>query len=256
MQLAGKVALVTGGGRGIGRGIALALAQHGCDVAIADLRAENTRAVAEEIGGLGRQTIAVEADVTQWDQVTAMVGRAVEELGGLDIIVNCAGVISLAPVESLTEQDWDLVMAVNVKGTFFGCKAAIPELKRRGGGRIINIASIAGKEGFPTLAHYCASKFAVVGFTNSLAKELARDNITVNAICPGIVRTYMWDFLADQWKQEGESVEESWARHQLSLIPQGRAQTPEDMGQLAVFLATMDNMTGQAVNVDGGFTFH
>ena len=126
----------------------------------------------------------------------------------------------------------------------------------RGSGRIINVASIAGKEGFPNLAHYSASKFAVVGFTNALAKEVARSGITVNAICPGIVKTYMWDRLADEWKQEGESAEDSWARHQLTLIPQGRAQTAEDMGRLALFFATMDNITGQSVNVDGGFTFH
>ncbi|WP_205171239.1 SDR family NAD(P)-dependent oxidoreductase, partial [Burkholderia sp. LMG 13014] len=186
----------------------------------------------------------------------AMVAQALAELGRLDILVNCAGVISIHPVGELTERDWDFVMDVNAKGTFLGCRAALAPLKAQGRGRIINVASIAGKEGFPNLAHYSASKFAVVGFTNALAKELARDGVTVNAICPGIVRTYMWDRLSDEWKTDGESVEESWQRHQLTLIPQGRAQTPEDMGRLALFFATMDNVTGQAVNVDGGFTFH
>ncbi|MCA3869824.1 MAG: SDR family oxidoreductase, partial [Burkholderia sp.] len=182
--------------------------------------------------------------------------QALAELGGLDILVNCAGVISIHPVAELTERDWDFVMDVNAKGTFLGCRAALAHLKAQGRGRIINVASIAGKEGFPNLAHYSASKFAVVGFTNALAKELARDGVTVNAICPGIVRTYMWDRLSDEWKTDGETVEASWQRHQLTLIPQGRAQTPEDMGRLALFFATMDNVTGQAVNVDGGFTFH
>lgn len=256
MKLQGKVAIVTGAGRGIGQGIAMALAQEGADLAIADLNEANARRVADDIRALGRRAIAMAVDVTSWDQIQGLVGRTVEELGSVDISVNCAGVISIAPVESLSEEAWDLCMNVNTKGTFLGCKAVLPQMKRQGGGKIINVASIAGKEGFPTLAHYCASKFAVVGFTNSLAKEVARDNITVNAICPGIVRTYMWDYLADQWKQPEESVEESWVRHQLTLIPQGRAQTPEDMGALALFFATADNMTGQSVNFDGGFTFH
>jgi meso-butanediol dehydrogenase/(S,S)-butanediol dehydrogenase/diacetyl reductase len=159
-------------------------------------------------------------------------------------------------VAELSEKDWDLVMDVNAKGTFLGCRAALAPMRARGWGRIVNVASIAGKEGFPNLAHYSASKFAVVGFTNALAKEVAQEGITVNAICPGVVRTDMWDRLADAWKHEGESVEDSWARHQLTLIPQGRAQTAGDMGRAALFFATMDNVTGQSVNVDGGFTFH
>ncbi len=256
MTLQGKVALVTGGARGIGRGIAEVLADAGADVAVADRQLDQAQATAEALRERGRRAIALAADVTSAEQVQAMVDDCVRELGSLDILVNCAGVITIGAVESLAEQDWDFVMDVNAKGTFLGCRAVIPHMKRQGWGRIINVSSIAGKEGFATLAHYSASKFAVVGFTNALAKELARDGITVNAICPGIVRTYMWDRLSDEWKQEGESVEDSWTRHQLALIPQGRAQTPEDMGRLALFFATMDNMTGQSVNVDGGLTSH
>ncbi|AGK46664.1 MULTISPECIES: SDR family NAD(P)-dependent oxidoreductase [Burkholderia] len=254
--LEGQVAVVTGGARGIGRGIALALAAAGADILLADLLADALDATARDVRALGRRAAALEVDVTQQAQVDAMIAHALDALGGLDIVVNCAGVIGIRPVAELTERDWDFVMDVNAKGTFLGCRAALPHLKAQGRGRIINVASIAGKEGFANLAHYSASKFAVVGFTNALAKELARDGVTVNAICPGIVRTYMWERLSDEWKQAGETVEESWQRHQLTLIPQGRAQTPEDMGRLAVFFATMDNVTGQAVNVDGGFTFH
>lgn len=145
---------------------------------------------------------------------------------------------------------------VNAKGTFLCCKAVIPHLKQRGGGKFINMSSIAGKNGFANFALYCASKFAVVGFTNSLAKELARDNITVNAICPGVIRTKMWDYLADQLKKPGESIEESWKRHVEAMNPQGRPQPPEGMGALAVYFATDDNVTGQAVNVDGGVMLH
>lgn len=254
--LKGQIAVVTGAARGIGRGIALQLARAGADLLLADLLDEPLAKTANDVRELGRRAALAKVDVTQSAQVNAMIAQAVGDLGGLDILVNCAGVISIHPVSELTEKDWDFVMGVNAKGTFLGCKAALPHMRKKQRGRIINVASIAGKEGFPNLAHYSASKFAVVGFTNALAKEVAREGITVNAICPGIVRTYMWDLLSDEWKNAGESIEESWQRHQLTLIPQGRAQTPEDMGRLALFFATMDNVTGQAVNVDGGFTFH
>lgn len=256
LPLAGQTAIVTGGARGIGKGIVLELAQAGADVLIADLLEDAMQATAAEVQALGRRALTRRVDVTDAAQVQAMVDQAVADLGGLDILVNCAGVISIHPVAELTERDWDFVMGVNAKGTFLGCRAALGPMRARRSGRIINVASIAGKEGFPNLAHYTASKFAVVGFTNALAKEVALEGITVNSICPGIVRTYMWDRLSDEWKNEGESAEDSWARHQLTLIPQGRAQTPQDMGQLALFFATMDNVTGQSVNVDGGFTFH
>ena len=254
--LRGQTAVVTGGARGIGKGIVLALAGAGADILIADLLDEDMERTAAEVRAMGRKALTRRVDVTDAAQVDAMIATAVSELGRLDILVNCAGVISIHPVAELSEKDWDFVMDVNAKGTFLGCKAALGPMRKAGRGRIINVASIAGKEGFPNLAHYSASKFAVVGFTNALAKEVATEGITVNAICPGIVKTYMWDRLADEWKEENESVEDSWARHQVTLIPQQRAQTAEDMGRMALFFATMDNVTGQSVNVDGGFTFH
>lgn len=148
-------------------------------------------------------------------------------------------------------------MAVNAKGVFLCTQAAVRVMRPRRWGRIINVASIAGKIGFPDLSHYTASKFAVIGFTNAVAKEVALDGITVNALCPGIVGTGMWrgeDGLAGRWREEGESEEASWARHQKTLLPQGVAQTPEDMGQLAVYLACAEHVTGQAIAVDGGCT--
>lgn len=259
MKLLDRVALVTGGGRGLGQGIVKRLAEAGADIAVVDIIYENAQKVAEEVKRMGRRAIAIKTDVTKWDQVQNMVMQTVEELGRLDIAVNNAGVISIKPVEALTEEDWDFVTGVNAKGVFLCCKAEIGPMKRQGWGRIINTASIAGKEGFPDLAHYSASKFAVVGFTNSLAKELKRTGITVNAICPGIIGTTMWygpTGLAEKWKLPGETMEESWKRHQDVLIPQGVAQTPEDMGDLAVYFATAEHVTGQAINVDGGFTFH
>ncbi|MBI5014463.1 MAG: SDR family oxidoreductase [Deltaproteobacteria bacterium] len=259
MKLQGRVALVTGGGRGLGQGIVKRLAEAGCDVAVVDVLLDNAQKVAEEVKALGRRAIAVQTDVTQWDQVQDMVKQTVSKLGKLDIAVNNAGVIIIKSVEELTEQDWDYVNDVNAKGVFLCCKAEIGPMKNQGWGRIINTASIAGKEGFPDLSHYCASKFAVVGFTNALSKELKRTGITVNAICPGIIGTGMWygpNGLAEKWKLPGETMDESWKRHQDQLIPQGVAQTPEDMGDLAVYFATAEHVTGQSVNVDGGLVSH
>ena len=257
MKLDGKVALVTGGGRGLGEGIAKKLAEAGCSVAVADIDKNNAEKVAEDIREMGRQAIAVKVDVTNWEEVQAMVKKTVDELGSLDIAVNNAGVISIKAVEDLSEKDWDHVLNVNTKGVFLCAKAEIPYLKEQEWGRIINTASIAGKMGFPDLAHYSASKFAVVGFTNALAKELAHTKITVNAICPGIIGTQMWygdKGLAAKWKGEDETMDQSWKRNQETLIPQGEAQTPEDMGDLAVYFATAPHVTGQAVAVDGGMT--
>ena len=272
MTLQGKVALVTGGGRGIGRGIALALAHAGADVAIAEVdrvassaqqyrdaavsgfhAAEQTVA---ELCALGRRGVALRADVTKWADVRAMVDATVQRLGCLDILVCDAGVVHVSPVEKLSEEAFDLTIAVNVKGVFLSCKAAIGALKQRPGASIINVASVAGKNGAPGMAHYCASKFAVVGFTNSLAKELARFGIRANAICPGILRTQMWEYLTDEFRAADEDREAAWERYVRTLIPLGRAQTPEDIGQLAVYLASATNVTGQAINVDGGMELH
>jgi len=272
MALENKVALVTGGGRGIGRGIALALARAGADVAIAEVdrvassaqqyrdaalsgyrAAEQTVA---EVCGLGRRAVAIRADVTRAAEVSAMIDTTVAQLGGIDVLVCNAGVVHVSPVEKLSEEAFDLTMAVNVKGVFLCCRAAIPALRQRPGASIINVASVAGKNGAPGMAHYCASKFAVVGFTNALAKELARHGIRANAICPGILRTQMWEYLTDEFRAPEEDKEVAWQRYVRTLIPLGRAQTPDDIGQLAVYLASAPNVTGQAINVDGGMEMH
>jgi len=270
--LNGQVALVTGGARGIGRGIALALAHTGADVAIADLEHIASTAqqysnaaiggfteaqkTAEEITKLGRRSLAIQADVRKKEDNDRMIKETLNRLGALHILVCNAGVVSVAPVEGMNEETWDLTFAVNAKGVFLSCQAAIPALKTHGKGCIINIASIAGKNGAAGLAHYCASKFAVVGFTNSLAKELAAANIRVNAICPGILRTQMWEYLAETLKRSNETKEDAWQRYIKGMIPLGRPQTPDDIGQLAVYLAAAENVTGQAINVDGGVELH
>jgi len=256
MRLAGRVAYVTGGGHGIGRGIALSLAREGAQVMVADIDGAAACEVAKEVSVIGPRGRGLTVDVRRWEDVQGLCNGVIEEFGRLDIAVNSAGVISVHRVEELAEAEWDRVMDVNAKGTFLCCKASVPLLKRAGGGRIINISSISGKDGYPGLAHYSASKFAIIGLTNSLAKELARDEITVNAICPGVVKTSMWDLLSERWRREEESAEQSWARQVLAFVPQGRPQTVDDVGALAVYLALAPSLTGQAINLDGGLTSH
>ena len=265
-DLAGKVALITGGGTGIGKGIALAFAREGMKLALAGLEhapsAENqyetshiggysaAEAVAAEIG---RDAIAIDADVADADAVDAMFARCLDAFGRVDVVVNAAGVITASPIEAMSEAEWDNVLDVNAKGTFLVSKAAVIRMRAQGGGgRIVNVASIAGKFGTPMLTHYCASKFAVVGFTNALAKEVAREGITVNCICPGIVGTQMWTLLNVAFAESGETPEQTYARFIEGYIPQGVPQTEEDMAQLALYFVKAPHVTGQAINVDGG----
>ena len=265
-DLAGKVALITGGGTGIGKGIAESFAREGMSLALAGLEhapsAENqyetshiggysaAKAVADEIG---QGAIAIDADVADANAVGAMFARCVDAFGRVDVVVNAAGVITACPIENMSEAEWSNIMDVNAKGTFLVNKAAVIQMRAQGaGGRIINIASIAGKFGTGTLTHYCASKFAVVGFSNALAKEVAREGITVNCICPGIVGTQMWTLLNDAFAEQGETPEQAYARAIDRYIPQGIPQTEEDMAALALYLVNAPHVTGQAINLDGG----
>lgn len=255
--LEGRVALVTGGARGIGRGIALALAGEGCDVAVADLGGAGGRwayglagkseleETAQALHAQGVRSLAVECDVTVADQVARALETTTGELGGLDVLVNNAGLVLAGGVAGFDEADWDRIMAVNLKGVFLTSRAAIPALAQRRG-CIINIASIAGKRGYAGMAAYCASKFGVVGLTQALAAELGPLGIRANAICPGILETAMWSYL-DRASGEG-------ARKQLigERTPLGREQTPADIGEAAVYLATAQNVSGIALNVAGG----
>jgi meso-butanediol dehydrogenase/(S,S)-butanediol dehydrogenase/diacetyl reductase len=257
MLLNGKNALVTGAARGIGQGIALALAEAGADVAIADLNEGALTETHDRIAALGRRCVRIAADVTHEEQVKAMIAKTVEELGSLDVAVNNAGVVGVRPIAELDEKEWDRVLNVNLKSVYFCCRAQVEEMRKNKFGRIINLSSMVGKSGMPGMVHYSASKFAVIGLTNALAKEVARDGITVNAICPGVVGTDMLigpDGFATKNAKEGESIEEAWARVQDSMMPQGVGQTVEDMGHAAVYLATAPHVLGQALAVDGGFT--
>ena len=256
MELQGSVAIVTGGARGIGRGIAYELAKEGARIVVADLpatSADRNETIAQ-IGKLGSEAIGVDVDVRDYAQCQAMVQAAIDRFGQVDVLVNNAGVISVGFVVGLTEEQWDLVFDVNVKGTFLCSKAVAAHMMQRKSGRIINLSSQAGKSGKAAVSHYCASKWAVLGFTQSLAHEMAPFNVTVNAICPGEVDTHMWrDVLVPAVAAgRGISKEEAWAEVSQKDVPLGRPQTAADMGQAAVFLCKADNITGESINVSGG----
>src|SRR5579884_2054671 len=255
-----KAVLVTGAGAGIGRAIALAMAAEGAAVAAADIDAAAAQRTAEAAAGSNRRTVAVEADCGDVASIDAMVTRTVAELGRLDVIVNNAGVTRYAYIMDLTEADWDRIHRVNAKGVFFCLQRAAREMIRqngseRRGGRIINIASIAGRGYAGTSnAAYAASKGAVIALTKIAALQLAPHNINVNAICPGVTRTALGRRNAEARAAErGVPVEQILAEAE-SRIPIGRANTPDDIAAMAVFLASPGarNITGQAYNVDGG----
>jgi NAD(P)-dependent dehydrogenase (short-subunit alcohol dehydrogenase family) len=254
-MLQDKVALVTGAGAGIGHAIALAMAEAGANVAAADIDLAAATRAAAAAGGSNQRAIAIEADCGDVASIDRMVAQTVAELGRLDIIVNNAGVTRYAAIMDLTEADWDRIHRVNAKGVFFCLQRAAREMIKSGGGRIINMASIAGR-GHPgaSNAAYAASKGAVIALTGKAAYELGPHNITVNAICPGFTRTELGTRNAiTRAAARGISAEELQAE-QEAAIPIRRANTPEDIAALAVFLASPGarNITGQSYNVDGG----
>lgn len=208
--------------------------------------------LAKSLSKEGVGAIAIECDVTNKGHVESMINETAAHFGRVDLVVRCAGVITAKKVADLTAEDWDSIMTTNAKGTFLVDQAAAAQMKKQGGGKIINFSSIAGKTAYAGIAHYSASKFAVIGFTQALAKELIRDHITVNAVCPGIVGTQMWKMLAKEFALPGESEEQSYQRNIGAMIPQGEPQTEEDMAEAIMFLAVSDHVTGQAISVDGG----
>ena len=271
MQLKDKIGIVTGAARGIGKGIALKLAAEGVNLALVDLPAPGDTSLsyqlsdesllkqtAREVETLGVRALPVLADVTRVADTQRMVAETVAAFGGVDILVNNAGVITMGTVMETTEAQWDRTMDVNVKGIFLCCQAAIPELIKRGEGRIVNIASVAGKTGRAGVATYCASKFAVIGFTQALAEELGPMNITVNAVCPGFLRTAMWtevinQQLAKAWEINPSQVFDRFVGQNTYLR---RGQSPADIGECVVYLCKADNVSGESVNVAGGGEVH
>ena len=250
--LAGRRALVTGAATGIGRAIAEAFAREGALVAVSDINLDGARDVAER---LGEATRAYRLDVTDAAETASVFRSAADWMGGLDLLAANAGISTMNPVVDLTEEEWDSNMAVNAKGVFLSNREAVRHFLAAGEkGAIVNTASLAGKIGAPLLAHYAASKFAVIGFTQSLAREVGEHGIRVNAVCPGYVRTSM---------QEREVVWEGKLRNMtaqavrdeyIAATPLGRLEEPEDVAAIVVFLASdlSGFLTGEAINASGG----
>ena len=253
--LAGKVALVTGGASGIGAGIAQVLSGAGAMVAIGDLNAAAAATVAGALPGTARRA-AVPLDVTDRGSTDQAVTRVERELGTIDVLVNNAGISFVTPFLEISDAEWDRLTGVNLRGVMVVTQRVLPSMVQRRTGRIINISSMAGKEGLPNLSHYCATKFGVIGLTQSLAKEVAAHNVTVNAVCPGVVRTPLWDDPATGILRQLDG-ERGWQAF-LSGIPLGRPQTAADIGHACAYLASdgAANITGEALNVSGGQQMH
>jgi len=243
-NLAGKVALVTGGSRGIGRAIAIALAKAGADVAINYLANEGAAAqTVAEISGLGRSALALKADVRDPQAVKALIADVLKRFNRLDILVNNAGVLKDAFVSFMKDEDWELVVGVSLKGSFNCIREASRIMMRQRGGRIINISSDAGLLGDAQRANYSAAKAGLIGLTKAVARELARSSVTVNAVAPGVIET---DMIADLTPERREAM--------LKRVPLSRFGKPEDVAELVAYLASDDAryITGQVVCVDGG----
>ncbi len=247
MKLDGKVALVTGagrGGRGIGRSIALAMASEGADVVITDFVPENAETVAQEVTETTRRrTLAVQGNVAVWEDVQRMFDGAMEKFGRIDILVNNAGITRDKLILRMSEEDWDAVIDINLKGTFFCTKAVARIMLKQEYGKIVNIASVMGLVGNPGQANYSASKAGIIALTKTTAKELGSRNITVNAVAPGFIQTVMTEALSQELRDQ-----------MLGQVPLKRLGSPEDVAKVVLFLSTDDSayVTGQVISIDGG----
>lgn len=243
MSTINKTAIITGAGRGIGKGIALALARESYDVVVSDINSADAQTVAGELQRLGVKAVAMACDVSKKTEVEALFKQTVEQFGGLNALVNNAGIYPFAPFSQMTEADWDKVLNINLKSIFLTSQAAAKIMPENG--RIINISSIAAVVSFEGLAHYCASKGGVNSLTRALALELAPKKITVNAVAPGAINT-----------PGAGQTDQKILQQTIAMIPLARIGQPEDVANAAVFLASEKSgyITGQIITVDGGWT--
>jgi len=275
MRLKDKVAIVTGGGGGLGEGIALCMAKEGAHVVVSDVNPNLAEKVAAEVKAIGRKSLAVQTDVRSLSQVEELVAKTLDDMSTIDILACSHGVSGMThrehdpdepiTLESITEEDWDLTLDVNLKGVFLCNRAVTPHFKQQDGGKIINVSSVGGRKGSPTLFAYSISKAGVIALTQALAQQLAPYSVNVNTICPGIIYTPMWQegakLLAKmdpRFKDLDISPKDALDFVVEMTIPFKRMQTAEDIGNAAVFLASDEarEITGQALNVCGGMAFN
>jgi 3-oxoacyl-[acyl-carrier protein] reductase len=243
LELIGKVALITGAAQGIGKAVALLLAQNGADLVVSDINMEKAEETAKEIESLGRKAMAIKVDVANYTDVDRMTQAVMERFGHIDILVNNAGIARDKLILRMTEEDWDAVLNINLKGTFNCTKAVIKHMAKQRSGKIVNIASVVGEMGNAGQANYAASKAGVIGFTKTIAREFAQRGINVNTIAPGYIQTPMTNGLSEKVKEELKR-----------LIPMERLGQPEDVAHAVLFLVseTSSYITGQVLNVNGG----
>jgi len=253
----GKKALVTGGGSGLGRECAILFAKNGADVLIADLLPERCEEVAAEVRKYGVNAIAYQVDVTDYEQVASMYKKIVDEWGTVDIVVNSAGVCLTGELTKESLENIDKTIDINIKGTIYSCREALNIMRANKYGKIVNMSSIAAKACSSGFSVYSCTKSAVLALTASLGREAAKDNVNVNCICPGIIRTSMWEDILDQMAGSEENVRENVWTSCNSATPNGKPQEPIDIAYMTAFLCTDEAryITSQNIGVDGGYTF-
>ena len=255
-RLEGKTCIVTGAAMGIGRAVAVRLAEEGANVVLGDIEKSLAAQASADIERSGGSAVSHWVDVSERGSVSDLIAYAAQRFGSLDVMFNNAGVAQAVPILDTTQAQWERLMRINGLGVLIGIQEAAKQFLRQGsGGKIVNTASVAGKQGFALVGAYSASKFAVVGLTQAAARELAADQITVNGFCPGIVATELWRKLDEQIMQTGRTSKTGEAMAEFSQdILLGRVSTPEDCAGIAAYLASSDSdyMTGQCIQVDGG----
>jgi len=258
IQLTGKTAVVTGGAGGLGKAIAIKLAEAGSNVVISDINYEGAVQVAYQIKQMGVKSRAVKSDVTQESEIFKLVELTVKEFGSIDIMINNAGIGMMKPINAFTTDEIERIINIDLKGVIYGCRAALKYMVEQKSGKIVNISSVAAKLGTPNASIYAAAKNGVIALTNSLAREVAEANININAVCPGIIRTDMWENELKAMTNNGsqEIRDQVFEDFSNSQIPLKRPQESEDIANMTIFLCSdlAKNITAQTINVDGGIS--